>query len=163
VTGHTARRLRSAVALVGMAVAGTLGASAFASAAVSQSASPLPRTVRSGDGQPGAARSSDIRSGTRASASRASASRAVRITTLTVIPRIQRTARFTGYATYIFSAPKGRRIVSATARIAGAQAHAVAIRRRTISRNRTRYTVNLVFPGEQGNPGRLIVRLGTVA
>ncbi len=150
---HTIRRLVAAVALVGTAAAGALGASAFASAAVSPSASISPRAVPSR-----AARSSDA-----FSSAQPNASRAVRITTRTVIPRIQRTVRFKGYATYVFSAPRGRLIVSATARIAGAQAHAVAIRRRTISRNRTRYTVNLVFPGEQGSPGRLIVRLGTVA
>ena len=54
-----------------------------------------------------------------------------------------------------------RRIVSAGARIVGAQAHAVKIAAAAISRNRKRFTVKLVFPGEQGNPGRLVVRLGT--
>ncbi len=84
------------------------------------------------------------------------------LTTRTVTPKIQRTVGFNGYATYTFRAPKGRRILSASAQIRGAQAHAVVIRRRTIARNRTRYTVSLVFPGEQGNPGKLVVRLGTV-
>jgi hypothetical protein len=88
---------------------------------------------------------------------------AVLLTTHTVRPKVQRTVRFTGYATYTFAAPKGRRIVSASAKIVGAQAHAVAIRSRTVSRNRRSYTVRLVFPGEQGNPGKLVVRLGTVA
>ena len=87
---------------------------------------------------------------------------AVVITTRTVTPRIQRTVGFNGYATYTFRPPKGRRIVSASARIAGAQAHAVVIQSRSISRNRTRYTVRLRFPGEQGNPGRLVVRLGSI-
>jgi hypothetical protein len=86
---------------------------------------------------------------------------AVLITTRTVIPKIQRTVGFTGYATYTFSVRKGRRIVSASARITGAAPHAVAIRRRRISHNRMRYTVSLVFPGEQGDPGKLVVRLGT--
>jgi hypothetical protein len=86
---------------------------------------------------------------------------AVLVTKQTVIPQVQRTVGFNGYATYTFSAPRGRRIVSASARIAGAQAHAVVIRRRTISHHRTRYIVSLVFPGEQGNPGKLIVRLAT--
>lgn len=87
---------------------------------------------------------------------------AVLITTRTVIPKIQRTVGFTGYATYTFSAPRGRRIVSASARIAGADAHAVAIRHSSISHKRTRYTVSLIFPGEQGNPGKLVVHLGTI-
>jgi hypothetical protein len=87
---------------------------------------------------------------------------AVLISTRTVIPRVQRTVGFNGYATYSFSAPRGRRIVSASARIVGAAGHAVAIRRATVSRNRMRFTVRLVFPGEQGNPGKLVVRLGTV-
>ena len=88
---------------------------------------------------------------------------AILITKRTVIPKVQRTVRFTGYATYTFSAPRGRRIVSASARIVGAQAHAVRISARTVSRDGKRYTVKLVFPGEQGNPGRLVVSLGTVA
>jgi hypothetical protein len=87
---------------------------------------------------------------------------AVLVTTRTVIPKIQRTSGFTGYATYSFSAPRGRRIVSASARIAGGDAHAVAIRSRVISHKRTRYTISLIFPGEQGSPGKLIVRLGTI-
>ncbi len=87
---------------------------------------------------------------------------AVLITTRTVTPKVQRTVRFNGYATYTFLAPRGRRIVSASARIVGAQPHSVAIRRRSITRKRTRYTVSLIFPGEQGNPGKLVVRLGTV-
>ena len=85
------------------------------------------------------------------------------ITKHTLIPKAQRTVHFTGYATYAFSAPRGRRIVSASARIVGAAAHAVAIRSRAISRDRKRYTVRLVFPGEQGNPGKLVVILGSVA
>lgn len=87
----------------------------------------------------------------------------VRITTLTLTPKVQRTVRFNGYATYTFHAAGGRRIVNASARITGAEAHAVKIQRTTVSRNHTRYTVSLVFPGEQGNPGKLIVRLGTIA
>jgi hypothetical protein len=88
---------------------------------------------------------------------------AVLVTTRTVTPRVQRTVRLTGYATYTFTAPTGRRIFSASARIVGADPHAVEIRRRTVAQNRTRYTVNLVFPGEQGNPGKLVVRLATIA
>jgi hypothetical protein len=88
---------------------------------------------------------------------------AVLLMTRTVAPKIQRTVHFTGYATYTFIAPRGRRIVSASARIVGAEPHAVAIARRTVSGDRRRYTVKLVFPGEQGNPGKLRVTLGTVA
>ena len=88
---------------------------------------------------------------------------AVLLTTRTVVPKIQRTVHFMGYATYTFRAPRGRRIVSASARILGAEPHAVAIRSRTVSHDRGRYTVKLVFPGEQGNPGKLRVTLGTVA
>jgi hypothetical protein len=89
--------------------------------------------------------------------------KSVLVTTRTVIPKAQHTIRFTGYATYTFAAPTGRRILAASARIVGAQRHAVTIRSRTISSNLERYTVSLVFPGEQGNPGKLVVRLATVA
>ncbi len=87
---------------------------------------------------------------------------AILITTYRLTPKVERSARFTGYATYSFSTRPKRRIVSATARIVGAQAHAVRISATSISRNHKRFTVKLVFPGEQGNPGKLVVRLGTV-
>jgi hypothetical protein len=87
----------------------------------------------------------------------------VLITKHSITPKAQRTVHFTGYATYAFSAPRGRRIVSASARILGAEPHAVAIRSRVVSRNHKRYTVRLVFPGEQGNPGKLVVIIGSVA
>ena len=88
---------------------------------------------------------------------------AIIVTTRTIQPKVRRTVGFTGYASYAFLAPKGRRIVSASARIVGGEAHALRIRSGAISQNRTRYTVSLVFPGEQGAPGKLVVRLGTVA
>jgi hypothetical protein len=88
---------------------------------------------------------------------------AIMVTTRTIQPKVRQTVGFTGYASYTFLAPKGRRIVSASARIVGGEAHALRIRGRAISQNRTRYTVSLVFPGEQGTPGELVVRLGTVA
>ena len=87
---------------------------------------------------------------------------AILITTYKLTPKAQRTVRFTGYATYGFNTRPKRRIVSATARIVGAQAHAVKISATVISRNHKHFTVKLVFPGEQGNPGKLVVRLGTV-
>jgi hypothetical protein len=135
---YAAKRHAAVIALAGIVAAGTLAPGAPGSIASSASASVPPQ------------------------APQFKAGLAVLITTRTVTPKIQRTVGFTGYATYTFSAPRGRRIVSASARISGAEAHAVAIRRRTISRNRTRYTVSLVFPGEQGDPGKLVVRLGTV-
>ncbi len=87
---------------------------------------------------------------------------AILITTYKLTPKVQRTFRFTGYATYVFNTRPKRRIASATARILGAQAHAVKISATVISRNHKHFTVKLVFPGEQGNPGKLVVRLGTV-
>ncbi len=87
----------------------------------------------------------------------------VQETTYTVTPKAQRTVRFTGYATYTFKAPAGRRIVEASARIVGAQAHAVKITGRTIATGHASFTVTLVFPGEQGKPGKLVVRLLTIA
>lgn len=77
-------------------------------------------------------------------------------------PKVQRTVRFTGYATYRFDARPKRRIVSASARIVGARAHAVKISTTGLSHNHKHFTVKLVFPGEQGNPGKLVVRLDTV-
>ena len=88
---------------------------------------------------------------------------AILITTRVIQPRVHRTVGFDGYASYSFMAPRGRKIVSASARILGGEAHALRIRSRVVSLDRTRYTVGLVFPGEQGTPGKLVVRLGTVA
>jgi hypothetical protein len=96
------------------------------------------------------------------SARQSGAAPAILITTYKLTPKVQRTVRFTGYATYGFHTRSKRRIVSATARIVGAQAHAVKIATTVISRNHKHFTVKLVFPGEQGNPGKLVVRLGTV-
>jgi len=93
----------------------------------------------------------------------AAAATAVRVVTHTLTPRIQRTVGFNGYSTYTFSAPRGRRIVTASARISGGSSRAVRISGRRVSANGTRLTVNLVFPGEQGRPGRLIVTRGTRA
>jgi hypothetical protein len=87
---------------------------------------------------------------------------AIITTTYRLTPKVGRTVGFTGYATYRFNAPPKRRIVSATARIVGAQAHAVKISTTGISHNHKHFTVKLVFPGEQGNPGKLVVRLDTV-
>jgi hypothetical protein len=87
---------------------------------------------------------------------------AILVTTYRLTPRVQRTVRFTGYATYRFHTRPKRRIVSATARIVGARAHAVKIGATSISHNHKHFTVKLVFPGEQGSPGKLVVRLGTV-
>ncbi len=81
------------------------------------------------------------------------------VKTYKVVPKVQRTVRSTGYATYVFKAPAGHRILSANALIVGAQRHAVAIVGRAITNQLTRYTVKLVFPGEQGNPGKLVVKL----
>ncbi|HEY2767286.1 MAG TPA: hypothetical protein VGI76_03470 [Solirubrobacteraceae bacterium] len=91
------------------------------------------------------------------------AHKATSVKTYKLVPKVQRTVRSTGYSTYVFNAPAGRRILVANARIVGAQRHAVAIRSKAITAQLTRYTVNLVFPGEQGNPGKLVVRLVLVA
>ncbi len=82
------------------------------------------------------------------------------VTTRTLTPKVQRTVGFDGYATYVFRSPGGRRILSATARITG-HSGAVRVRHTALSHNRTRFTVQLVFPGEQGTPGKLVVRLRT--
>jgi hypothetical protein len=132
------RRHAAVIALASTIAAGALGPGALASTAMPPHASVLPRTPQ------------------------LEAVLAVLVTKRTVIPKVQRTIGFTGYAMYTFSAPRGGRIVSASARIVGAAAHAVAIRRKAISHNRTRYTVSLVFPDEQGKTGKLVVRLGTV-
>lgn len=100
--------------------------------------------------------------GAAGSTPRAGAAPAIIITTYRLAPKVQRTVRFTGYATYRFNARPKRRIVSATARIVGAQTHAVKISATSISGNHKHFTVKLVFPSEQGNPGKLVVRLGTV-
>jgi hypothetical protein len=127
------RHLTAVVSLTGILAAASLGSGALASAASSPARASALRTAR--------------------------AKTNVLLTMRTVVPKIQRTVHFTGYATYSFRAPSNRRIVSASARIVGAKAHAVEIHGRTISSNRETYTVSLVFPGEQGNPGKLVVRL----
>lgn len=91
-----------------------------------------------------------------------SAAPAILITTYTVKPKVQRTVGFNGYATYTFTTKPKREIRSAGASIVGAQAHAVKITGKSISRDRKRFTVKLLFPGEQGNPGKLVVQLSTV-
>jgi hypothetical protein len=93
---------------------------------------------------------------------RAGSAPAILLTTYRLIPKVQRTVRFTGYATYRFNTRPKRRIVSASARIVGAQAGAVKITASGVARNHKHFTVKLVFPGEQGKPGELVVRLGTV-
>ncbi len=100
--------------------------------------------------------------GTASSTRRAGSAPAIIITTYNLTPKVQRTVSFTGYSTYRFNARPKRRIVSARARIVGAQAHSVRVSATRISRNHKHFTVKLVFPGEQGNPGKLVVRLGTV-
>jgi hypothetical protein len=135
---HAHRHRAAAVAIVGALVLALPGATALAGG-------------------------SPARSGTAAGAAKVKNGLFVLITRRTVAPKTQRTVHFTGYATYVFSAPRGRRIVSASARIVGAEPHAVAIRSRTVARDHKRYTVRLVFPGEQGNPGKLVVILGSVA
>lgn len=80
------------------------------------------------------------------------------VRTRTLTPKVQRTVGFNGYATYVFRAPKGRRILSASARISG-KSRAAVVSHTSVSRNRARFTVQLTFPGEQGTPGKLVVRL----
>jgi hypothetical protein len=100
-------------------------------------------------------------SGARSNTGQTAAAPAILITTYRLTPKVQRTVHFTGYATYVFNTHPKRRIASASARIVGAQAHAVRISATAVSRSRKRFTVKLVFPGEQGNPGKLVVRLST--
>lgn len=100
--------------------------------------------------------------GAASSTRRAGSAPAIITTTYRLTPKVQRTVRFTGYATYTFNARPKRRIVSASPRIVGAQAHAVKISTTGISHNHKHFTVKLVFPSEQGNPGKLVVRLKTV-
>jgi hypothetical protein len=136
---RTTRRLVATTALVGLIAAGTVQPGALAS-----SSAPT--------GAPALARAARLDSGLVVTTTR----------TITIVPKVQRTVHFTGYATYTFAARRGRRIVSASARISGAEVNAVTFGRQAISRNHRRYTVSLVFPNEQGNPGRLTVRLETV-
>jgi hypothetical protein len=143
--------IRTAKSLVAaLALAGIIAAAAFEPAALAGSYAPAgvstpTRTARSSSG------TMPFDTGL-----------VVFITTRTVVPKARRTVHFTGYATYTFAVPKGRRIISASARIIGAEAHAVAFRRQAISHNHTRYSVSLVFPDEQGNPGKLTVRIDSI-
>jgi hypothetical protein len=141
--GHRAARLRlSRPFLRGLPLLIALVTLALAAAAV-----------------PGTA-SSTRRAGS--STRRAGSAPAIIITTYRLTPKVQRTVSFTGYSTYRFNARPKRRIVSARAWIVGAQAHSVRVSATSISHNHKHFTVKLVFPGEQGNPGKLVVRLGTV-
>ena len=82
------------------------------------------------------------------------------VTTRTLTPKVQRSVGFDGYATYVFRAVKGRRILSASAQITGSSG-GVRVKHAAVSRNRSSFTVQVVFPGEQGKPGKLLVRLRT--
>jgi hypothetical protein len=103
-----------------------------------------------------------IASGAAGSARRAASAPAVLITTYRLTPKVQQTIRFNGYATYRFNTRPKRRIVSATARTIGAQTHSVRISSAAVSPNRKHFTVKLLFPAEQGRPGKLVVVLSTV-
>jgi hypothetical protein len=77
-------------------------------------------------------------------------------------PHPTSTHGFTGYQTIRVRAPDGGSVVGGSARLVGGDRGAVVIRQAYVNPEHTRFVVRLEFPGEQGSPGQLRVRVVTV-
>jgi hypothetical protein len=75
----------------------------------------------------------------------------------TLAPAPTSTRGFDGYQTYVVRAPAGKVILQGFATLSGGLTGSVVIR--STKATPSRYTVKLVFPGEQGRVGRLNVRV----
>jgi hypothetical protein len=78
----------------------------------------------------------------------------------TVTPQPTRTKGFDGFQTYVVKAPSGRNIVTGYATLSGGNVGSVIIKSTSVTPKQ--YTVQLEFPGEQGTPGKLNVRVLTL-
>jgi hypothetical protein len=80
-----------------------------------------------------------------------------KVTTLsrTVTPQPTSNKGFNGFQTVVVNAPTGRQIMQGFATLTGGNAASVVIR--STQSTASSYVVRLVFPGEQGTPGKLHV------
>lgn len=78
----------------------------------------------------------------------------------TVTPQPTRTKGFDGFQTYTVKAPKGRNILTGYATLSGGNTGSVIIKSTSVTPKQ--FTVQLEFPGEQGTPGKLNVRVLTL-
>ena len=85
--------------------------------------------------------------------------KAAKLTTLsrTITPNPTSTKGFNAYQTVVIPAPAGKQIAQGFATLTGGNATSVVIR--STQSTPSRYLVRLVFPGEQGTPGKLHVLL----
>jgi hypothetical protein len=85
-----------------------------------------------------------------------------KMTTITTVvtpnPTVSRGVN--GFQTVIVSAPPRRSLLQGFATMGGGQTGSVLIRSTQVAGRR--FIVHLTFPGEQGTPGRLYVRIQTV-
>jgi hypothetical protein len=70
------------------------------------------------------------------------------------------TRQFTGFQTFTVVPPSGRDVYQGFATISGGNAGVFGIRSTRVLNN-GRYQVQVSFPGEQGTPGRLVIRVQT--
>jgi hypothetical protein len=78
----------------------------------------------------------------------------------TVTPNPTKFAGFNGFQTYAVKAPSGRSIVTGYATLSGGNVGSVIIKSTNVTPKQ--YTVQLEFPGEQGTPAKLNVRVLTL-
>lgn len=76
-------------------------------------------------------------------------------------PRVQvgasRTRQFTDFQTFTVTPPTGRRVFQGFATISGGNAGVFRVLKTQVVRGR--YVVNVSYPGDQGTPGRLVLRV----
>jgi hypothetical protein len=78
----------------------------------------------------------------------------------TVTPNPTTFKGFNAFQTYVVKAPSGRNIVTGYATLSGGNVGSVIIKSTSVTPKQ--YTVQLEFPGEQGTPGKLNVRVLTL-
>jgi hypothetical protein len=78
----------------------------------------------------------------------------------TVTPQPTRTKGFDGFQTYVVKAPSGRNVLTGYATLSGGNTGSVIIKSTSVTPKQ--FTVQLEFPGEQGTPAKLNVRVLTV-
>jgi hypothetical protein len=78
----------------------------------------------------------------------------------TVTPQPTKFAGFDGFQTYVLKAPKGRTVLTGYATLSGGNTGSVIIKSTSVTPKQ--FTVQLEFPGEQGKPGKLNVRVLTL-
>jgi hypothetical protein len=75
----------------------------------------------------------------------------------TISPAPTSSRGFNGYQTVTVAAPAGKTVLQGFATLSGGQTGSVVIK--STQATSAKYVVKLVFPGEQGTPGKLHVRV----